>query len=577
MSKLIEKLNFLGSKEFFNLNGSKKHQNLFGGILSLFTIIISAVACGYFSYLMLSRTSYNVIVSDEYNDKPFKNWTNAAASVVITDINGRLINDSEKYFGIKAIYLTNTPFINKNGIINHNINITNVDLETCSLNEHFQENFDLWKDHPFIGNANCIPRNQILNSTLTFGVVNFTSILIYVHKCTNTTQIKNCASQQDIDLKLTSLILSLRFINYYYDHDKFNEPAVPYVYNENIPISATVYKSIQYNFMNVEYISDNGFIFPEPKSYLYTMITQGNTIYSVDLRNNTLVPNSFGVIGLTMDSLKKKFIRRYYKAQNMIADVGGIIKGFILISSFFYYFFKENMFYIDLINSDIERIMSLDSKEDGDHRKPKILKKIKKGKGAIKMNLKESNNDNQILSSTDKINNNILSSENINYDSSKDLQKFHVKKVMKKINTDKVYEESIRKIIPLNEGLRTKDIKIEFDPSSKKECKSLNLSFFEIINPFSCFNQSQNYKQFIDLIKIIESELEIRNILIKLNMIDKLTFIFTGDKYKKLLELSPNPFKKNIINEECESFMQQDLEELSNFIVQNIKHITITK
>jgi len=322
MSKIVEKLDFLGRKDFFNINGSKKHQTLLGGILSLFTIIISAVACGYFAYLMFSRTSYNVIVSDEYNDKPFKNWTNVAASVFVVDINGKVINDSERYFGMKSIFLSNKPVYNSNGIITYNVNFTNVNLETCSLNQHFEENLDLWKDHPFIGYAKCIQRNKILNSSLPFGVPNFTAILIYLHKCTNTTQLKNCASQQEIDSKLNSLILSFRFINYYYDHDNFDEPAVPYIYNDNIPVSATVYKSIQYNFMNVEYISDNGFIFPEPKSSLFTMITQGNTIYSVDLRNKTLVPNSFGVLGLTMDSLRKKFIRRYYKAQNMIADLG---------------------------------------------------------------------------------------------------------------------------------------------------------------------------------------------------------------------------------------------------------------
>jgi len=140
------------------------------------------------------------------------------------------------------------------------------------------------------------------------------------------------------------------------------------------------------------------------------------------------------------------------------------------------------MFFLDLINNDIERIMSLNIDEYGEQRKPKLLRNINKKKGTIKMNIKELYDNNQIISSTVKINNNnIISSEENKYDSSKDFQKFNLKKVIKKISSDKVYEESIRKIIPSNEGLRTKDIKIDFDQHLKKESNSLNLSLFEII------------------------------------------------------------------------------------------------
>jgi hypothetical protein len=82
------------------------------------------------------------------------------------------------------------------------------------------------------------------------------------------------------------------------------------------------------------------------------MTTQGNTIYSTDLRTTTLVPNSFGVLCFTMDNLKKKFVRKYYKAQNMISDLGGIKKGFILISGILNYFIKEKLFFLELINSN---------------------------------------------------------------------------------------------------------------------------------------------------------------------------------------------------------------------------------
>jgi hypothetical protein len=345
------RIDFLGKKPSMLFNGSKIHKTFLGAFLSLLTILISSISCFYFVYLMLSRTTYNVIVSDEYNEKPFKNLTNVAISLIVSDSIGRKINNSERYFGIKAKYLSSKALYDNNGIISYSLKYTDVVLEKCKLNEHFQENLELWKDHPYLGYAMCIQRDKELNSSLPFGVIGFTGLQLFVHKCNNDTNISNCAPQQEIDNLLGSLILSLRFINYYNDHDNLKDPAVPYVYVDNVPISSTVYKMCIYNFMNVEYLSDEGYIFPQTKSYLYTMITQGNTIYSTDLRVTTVVPNTFGTVFLTMDRLKKKVFRKYYKAQNMIADLGGVIKGLVLISSLIYYYIKENLFFLDLINA----------------------------------------------------------------------------------------------------------------------------------------------------------------------------------------------------------------------------------
>jgi len=382
MSDII-KTDFLGKKPSLLYNGSKIHKTLFGALLSLLTIFISSISCGYFMYLMFSRTSYNVIVSDEYNEKPFKNLTNVAVSIIVSDLLGRKINNSEKYFGIKAKYLNTEPVYDNNGIISYSLKYTDVELEPCKLNEHFQENLEIWKDHRYLGYAMCIQRNQTLNSTLPFGVTGFTGLKLFIHKCNNDTKISNCAPQQEIDFLLGSLFISLRFVNYYYNHENLNDPGVPYVYVDNVPMSSTVYKMCLYNFMNVEYLSDEGFIFPETKTSFYTMITQGNTIYSTDLRVTTLIPNTFGTVTLTMDRLKKKFYRKYYKAQNMIADLGGVIKGFVLISSLIYYFIKENLFFHDLMKANENSILNLYKPQD-QSSKVKITSSFFKNKQKIK-------------------------------------------------------------------------------------------------------------------------------------------------------------------------------------------------
>jgi hypothetical protein len=180
---------------------------------------------------------------------------------------------------------------------------------------------------------------------------------------------------------LGSLFLSLRFLNYYYVHENIDDPGVPYVYVDNVPISSTVYKMCLYNFMNVEYISDEGYILPETKTSFYNIITQGNTIYSTDLRGQTIIPNTFATVTITMDRLKKKFVRKYYKVQNMIADLGGVVKGFILISSLINYFIREKLFFLDLLRANNNSILNSYKSNYHSNTVSKFAKDRKKSKG----------------------------------------------------------------------------------------------------------------------------------------------------------------------------------------------------
>jgi hypothetical protein len=153
----------------------------------------------------------------------------------------------------------------------------------------------------------------------------------------------------------------------------------------------------------------------------------------------------------------------------------------------------------------------------------------------------------------------------------------NLNKISKKFDKVRVNNESIRKIIHSKEGVKNTDINHNFNSDSKIERKdSLAINWFEIINPFLCLNRSDNYIKLIHSSKLIESQLEVRNIILKFNMIDKLTYIFTGDKYRRLLESSINPFN-NLQEDHYDSFSQQDLQNFNKFLKTNIKYITKNK
>jgi hypothetical protein len=194
---------------------------------------------------------------------------------------------------------------------------------------------------------------------------------------------------------------------------------------------------------------------------------------------------------------------------------------------------------------------------------------MRKTKDCIHLNIKVSNIINPILTSNLSKNNNFISSEEIKSDSSK-----HLKKLNHYIKTKITGEKKNGKIFPSSHFV-TEQIKLDFESALKEENDKFRLSLFDIVNPFICFNEKENYKRFIQITKFIENQLEIRNIIFKINMVDKLTFILTGYKYRKLLESCPNPFNNNNMPEQSfDSYSAGDLEDFDNFLINNIKNIT---
>ena len=70
---------------------------------------------------------------------------------------------------------------------------------------------------------------------------------------------------------------------------------------------------------------------------------------NVDLRPEGTVPGSFALISVLMNKYENFYNRKYYKCQNFLADLGGIIKGLLLIGTFLNFLISEEFYFIDLV------------------------------------------------------------------------------------------------------------------------------------------------------------------------------------------------------------------------------------
>jgi hypothetical protein len=249
MKSILLYLDFIGRKPSILMDRNKIHKTIYGGLLSLTSGVILFAASIYFSYLLFSRTSFIVMVNDEYNPLPFKNWTNEEFSIILMDKLLDPIQDADRLYGVKADYWWNRPTFYPNGTVTYKTEPHDIALEKCNISVHFKESKDLWIEQRQINSSTCIKRDLEINSSLLFGANNYTGIVFWIYKCQNSSTKNDCFPNDVIDAQLTNVFFLVRFKDYYFDHNVIGNNAVPYIYSDLVMCSSTAYKRTMWNMI----------------------------------------------------------------------------------------------------------------------------------------------------------------------------------------------------------------------------------------------------------------------------------------------------------------------------------------
>jgi len=167
--------------------------------------------------------------------------------------------------------------------------------------------------------------------------------------CRNDSDNNICAEAEEVEKYLSGAYFDFRTINHNVEslHIK---PFETLASGERFAISNSVFKRIWMSLKTVNYTSDFGYIL-EDKSLESFYIING-FVNEVDMRetNRGTVPGSF--LWMTVLNLKSTitYHRTYMKAQNFLANVGGIIKGISVIGLVLNYIISNRLYSLHLIN-----------------------------------------------------------------------------------------------------------------------------------------------------------------------------------------------------------------------------------
>ena len=347
---IIKFLDLFGYTPSFVINKQLKHKTIFGGILSILILILGFILLCFFSIELFTRNAPSINLSTKLEPNPNKlsYFDNFEFIIGVNDEKLEMIYD-ESIFNIKA-YL----YSKKNQNDDIFLNPIELDLVQCnevlpsSINYYLFQNIDL-KNYFCISNKqNNIDLNDIYINEF-WGNLNFHMIQIRFSECQNTTNNTNCKSHDEIIKYLNYTTLSIYIVDNYVSTQNYKKPFAKGLKEYFFYITPTHTLSLTQYIHHVIVKSDDGLIFTTNKKQnafqLHDMIN-----HDISYRNSeSFIDFSFQLRNFIVD-----YSRKYYKFQELIAQVGGVFSCLNLLTILILRFYTRNVYFEYLINNHFE-------------------------------------------------------------------------------------------------------------------------------------------------------------------------------------------------------------------------------
>ncbi len=250
---------------------------------------------------------------------------------------------------------------------NGNISLKNIPIGKCQL-ENVPDRDDLkaYYQRNHITDLLCIKNDSHIKPELksTWDGEYYKNILINIYPCINTTNNRNlCRPAEDIQTYLNSANFAIYFNTEAIDPNNFEKPITSYGKQLYTPISFSTLTYIEMLFGHFNFITDIGFLFE-------TLDVVESANYLANRQVLSFSSNMMVQIDMKLDKIKTIYTRKYDKIQNVLADIGGIIKALMIFSNLLVLPFIKLNFRLNLANS----IFTFSIEQTAQN----ILKKVKK-------------------------------------------------------------------------------------------------------------------------------------------------------------------------------------------------------
>lgn len=341
LKQLANKIDIYGMPLVFEDEGSPKRATFAGFVLSIITLAFITTMSLIFGKELYERKLPTSTVSEEYLEvsEIFLKEYPLIFSFVLDD--GSAI-DGEKYFS----FIIYEYFTDENSEVTYN---TDLKFKSCDYRDY--NSFSQWvkdKTTSTTDNLLCIDHKNSTSFKNPYATPNSKFLHISFLKCNS--EEKTCAD--DVETILKDVYIQMSFQDTYVDINDYKQPLKYYenrITNQN---SLSFLKRNYIRFIRNEIKDDSGWLFESYSSTDFIVLKD----YVIDIQpvNSEYTKNNIYWVTLESPIIRQKVTRSYMKVQELLAKIGGLLKGVLVIceiSIISYTKFKYSLF---VVNSAIE-------------------------------------------------------------------------------------------------------------------------------------------------------------------------------------------------------------------------------
>jgi hypothetical protein len=344
---MVKSVDFLGLQPKLHVFGQQRLKSNFGGIMSILAAALSLAVAFYFTVSTFRRETINTVFGQVYDRKPVLNFSSLPMMFSLVEVGtGQIVGgeENERYFDVTAEILEGI-FEIKDGKKTSRGQITPLPMIKCNISQ-FEKNPEYFKDIVAGEKYWCFDNSNRTVYGLYGGAHNYGIINIYLRTCTNTTLKNDCYPDDVIQKKLANVLLSFLSIDNLIDHSN-EKPFTTYLKAILYPVGVGLYKRMYTYYKPVNYTTDFGFVFTD--LYQENSFQFANMDVSVDIKPRNPL-GYFSQVTVAGFQSNDYYTRSYFKIQNLLANIGGIIKAIMIIVEMIQFAFLENYQYSILIN-----------------------------------------------------------------------------------------------------------------------------------------------------------------------------------------------------------------------------------
>lgn len=325
----MKNVDFLRFNPVLTVNSTKGYVSNAGGFFSIILALLTVLSLIAFSKDLVFKTNPNSSYTEDTNPNAFISNDKLFLTMAPLLTGGISIQNVEQYLDIEFGVIDMDGRRNTSATAYYNYYKA---IPCLSSNDQkFKANYDSIKSFFAVNETNYFcgpPEHRQIDLLSTYGSSKFIAWDIKVKFCKNTTESASCKSKEDIKKLLNLFFVQIVISTNLIDTSNLEAPFIQTYTSKILRVSATTTRQ-DINFLKTMTLkSDEGFLMESlilTESYFLSR-ADNDSIYDDN-------PEAILRLLITNDQNSMNIKREYVKIQKVAADVGGILKFFLIIVS----------------------------------------------------------------------------------------------------------------------------------------------------------------------------------------------------------------------------------------------------